>query len=107
VAAAYVPLSFAEAYQFDGSHEVVLLGGVTEMCSSRARPLCSRSERSATSVPRCSAPVPRPGRNLGASARGFAGTMIGLRIARVGAVLGTIIGELFASNQGRGAMRTG
>jgi hypothetical protein len=33
--------------------------------------------------------------------------MIGLRIARVGAVLGTIIGELFASNQGRGAMRTG
>ena len=31
VAAAYVPLSFApgEAYQFDWSHEVVLLGGVT------------------------------------------------------------------------------
>ncbi len=30
-AAAYVPLSFApgEAYQFDWSHEVVLLGGVT------------------------------------------------------------------------------
>jgi hypothetical protein len=30
-AAAYVPLSFApgEAYQFDWSHEIVLLGGVT------------------------------------------------------------------------------
>jgi hypothetical protein len=32
-AAAYVPLSFApgEAYQFDWSHEVVLLGGTTVM----------------------------------------------------------------------------
>src|ERR1700752_5520149 len=36
-AAAYVPLSFApgEAYQFDWSHEVVLLGGVTVTSTNR------------------------------------------------------------------------
>jgi transposase len=41
-AAAYVPLSFApgEAYQFDWSHEVVLLNGVTVMVKAAHVRLC-------------------------------------------------------------------
>ncbi|WFU18673.1 IS21 family transposase [Bradyrhizobium sp. CB3481] len=41
-AAAYVPLSFApgEAYQFDWSHEVVLLGGTTVMVKAAHVRLC-------------------------------------------------------------------
>jgi transposase len=41
-AAAYVPLSFApgEAYQFDWSHEVVLLGGVTVIVKAAHVRLC-------------------------------------------------------------------
>ena len=41
-AAAYVPLSFApgEAYQFDWSHEVVLLSGTTVMVKAANVPLC-------------------------------------------------------------------
>jgi transposase len=40
--AAYVPLSFApgEAYQFDWSHEVVLLNGVTVMVKAARVRLC-------------------------------------------------------------------
>ena len=41
-AAAYVPLSFApgKAYQFDWSHEVVLLNGVTVMVKAADLQLC-------------------------------------------------------------------
>src|SRR2546430_4264837 len=43
-AGAYVPLSFApgEAYQFDWSHEVVLLHGVTVIVKAAPFPLCHR-----------------------------------------------------------------
>ena len=43
-AAAYVPLSFApgEAYQFDWSHEVVLLNGVTVIVKGLSGILCVR-----------------------------------------------------------------
>src|ERR1700692_2986371 len=43
-AAAYVPLSFApgEAYQFDWSHEVVLLNGVTVIVKAARVRLCQR-----------------------------------------------------------------
>ena len=42
MAAAYVPLSFApgEAYQFDWSHEVVLLNGVTVIVKAAHIRLC-------------------------------------------------------------------
>ena len=41
-AAAYVPLSFApgEAYQFDWSHEIVLLDGVTTIVKVARMRLC-------------------------------------------------------------------
>jgi transposase len=53
-AAAYVPLSFApgEAYQFDWSHEVVLLGGVTVIVKVAHVRLCHsrRANPSATGM---------------------------------------------------------
>src|SRR5436309_7122681 len=66
-AAAYVPLSFApgEAYQFDWSHEVVLLNGVTvivkvahvRLCHSRMLFVACLPARDAGDGVRC----PRPG----------------------------------------------
>ena len=47
-AAAYVPLSFApgEAYQFDWSHEIVLLNGVTVLVKVAHVRLCHRRQES-------------------------------------------------------------
>jgi transposase len=81
---AYVPLSFApgEAYQFDWSHEVVLINGVTVKIKVAHVRLCHSRMLFVRAYPRerqemCSTPTTAPSRSSRARAGGASTTIYG------------------------------